>query len=294
MVNRLLLQRFFSILLLAVGSVNWVWPLAEPDLDRAHSLYQRTQYHQALEILEPTQPKTAASYALLGQCYYMLEDYKKASEAFQKAVDADRGNSVYWDWLGRAYGKRAETSSFLTAPSYASKTRQYFEKAVELDAANLDAADDLIEYYLEAPGFLGGGAEKAAQLSERIRSRAPARYHSMQARLAEKDKKPAVAEQHWRAAVEAAPEEAGRLIDLARFLARQGRHSESDAAFEQAAHLAPDSVQLKFQRARTYIDSQRNLDQARALLQEYLNSPLTPDDPPRADAQKLLQKIVKG
>jgi tetratricopeptide (TPR) repeat protein len=270
------------------------WALAEPDINAARDLYRRTEYRQALQLLEPAQPKTAALYVLLGQCYYMLEDFKKAGEAFQKAVDDEGGNSVYWNWLGRAYGRRAETSSFITAPSYASKARQFFEKAVALDPENLDATDDLFEYYLEAPGFLGGGKDKAAALSERIRQRAPAKYHSMQARLAEKEKKLDVAEREWRAAVDVAPGEPGRLIDLARFLARQGRNAESDAAFEQARKLAPDSVQLKFQRARTYIDAKRNLDQARTLLEEYLKSPLTPDDPPRAEAQELLRKIPRG
>jgi cytochrome c-type biogenesis protein CcmH/NrfG len=260
----------------------------------ARSLYQQTQYRQALQLLEPAQPKSPSVHALIGQCYYMLEDYKKASEAFQRAVDVEPGNSVYWDWLGRAYGRRAETSSFFTAPSYASKARQYFEKAVQLDPQNLDAVDDLFEYYLEAPGFLGGGKDKAAELSERIREPSPARYHSMQARLAEKDKKMDVAEREFRAAIEAAPQEAGRLIDLARFFARQGNHTESDAAFAQAREVAPQNAQLKFQLARTYIDTKRNLDQARTLLEEYLKSPLTPDDPPRADAEELLKKIPRG
>jgi len=285
-----------SVAFLAMAAVSMAagWALAEPELDRARALYQQTQYRQALQIVESAQPKTAASYALLGQCYYMLEDYKKSSEAIQKAVDADGGNSVYWDWLGRAYGKRAENAFPLTAPSYASKARQYFEKAVELDAENLDAVDDLFEYYLEAPGFLGGGTDKAAAIAERVRQRAAAKYHSMHARLAEKAKKPAIAEQQWRAATEAAPTEPGRWIDLARFLARQGRHAESDAAFEQALKIAPENVQLKFQRARTYVDSKRNLDQARRLLEEYLKASLTPDDPPRSDAQKLLQKIARS
>jgi len=293
-VERLLMLRPAILMGLALCAASPGWALAEPDMNAARAFYQKTQYRQALQLLEPAQPQSPAVFALLGQCYYMLEDFKKASEAFQKAVDADSGNSVHWDWLGRAYGRRAETSSFITAPSYASKARQHFEKAVELDPENLDATDDLFEYYLEAPGFLGGGKDKAAELSERIRQRAPAKYHAMQARLAEKDKKLDVAEREWRAAVEAAPTEAGRRIDLARFLARQARYAESDAAFDQARQLAPESVQLKFQRARTYVDAQRNLDQARTLLEEYLKSPLTPDDPPRADAQELLRKIPRG
>lgn len=270
------------------------WAQSSTGLKHAVELYQKTQYRDALAIAEPAQPKSAPVYALIGQCYYMMENYKKAGESFEKAIEADPKDSLYWDWLGRAYGKRAESSNPFTAPFYARKARANFEKAVELDTKNLEAVDDLFEYYLEAPGMLGGGTDKAAQLSERIHTIAPARYHSMQARLAEKQKQIPAAEQHLKEAIEAAPDEAGRLIDLARFLARQGRAAESDAAFERASQLAPNRADLKFQRARAYIDSGRNTEQARQLLQEYLQLALTPDDPPRADAQKLLQELTGG
>ena len=46
-----------------------------------------------------------------------------------------------------------------------------------------------------------------------------------------------------------------------------------------------------FAKADLYIQSKRNLDQAKELLKRYLNSPLTPDDPPRADAEKLLKRV---
>jgi cytochrome c-type biogenesis protein CcmH/NrfG len=270
------------------------WPATQQDLDRARALYDRTLYGQALQIVVAVQPKTASTYGFLGQCLYMLEEYKKASEAFEKAIQAEPSNSVYWDWLGKAYGRRAETSSFLTAPHYASEAREYFEKAFALDPGNVDAVDDLFDYYLEAPGFLGGGVDKAAQIAERVHAASPAKYQSMQARIAEKQKQIPSAEQHLRQAIQAAPAEVGRVIDLARFLARQGRPSESDAAFERARQINPNSAELKFQRARVYVDANRKLDEARKLLQEYLASPLTPDDPPRNEAQKLLKKITKS
>ena len=52
------------------------------------------------------------------------------------------------------------------APGHASKAHRYFEKAVELDPKNLEAMNDLFEYYLEAPGFLGGGFDKAQALAD--------------------------------------------------------------------------------------------------------------------------------
>ena len=267
---------------------------ASSALEEAGALYQRTEYRKALSILLAAEPKNAPIHALIGQCYYGLEDFKKATEALERAVEAHPQNSHYADWLGKAYGRRAETASILTAPSHASKARKYFEQAVELDPQNQDAVDDLFDYYLEAPGLLGGGQDKASALAERLRERNPTKYHTMQARLAEKRKQLQEAEKHWRLAVESAPSETGRLASLAKFLARQGRFAESEEVFEKADRSAPENVRLKFERAKTYVESRRNLGQARKLLEEYLKYSLTPDDPPRSEAQRLLEKAVRS
>ena len=79
------------------------------------------------------------------------------------------------NWLGRAYGRRAETSNPFTAPGYASKARQMFEKSVALDPSNKEATGDLLDFYLEAPGFMGGGYEKAEALVKADRARRPGR-----------------------------------------------------------------------------------------------------------------------
>src|SRR5262249_27510490 len=99
------------------------------------------------------------------------------------------------------------------------------------------------------------------------------------------------AEQALRRAVELEPKSPGRLIDLAKFLAQHGRQSESDALFAQAAKLGPDSPEWLFARAEVYIQQKRNLDDARRLVQRYMTSSLTPDNPSREEARKLLNKI---
>jgi cytochrome c-type biogenesis protein CcmH/NrfG len=87
-----------------------------------------------------------------------------------------------------------------------------------------------------------------------------------------------------------APRQVGRVLDLARYLARQGRITESEAAFDEAERLAPNSPKVRFARAQTYVQQKRNLDRAKALLNQYLQSNLTADDPPREQAEKLLQE----
>lgn len=128
---------------------------AEPEFDQARRLYNATDFDWSLKILQSIPAKDAPVLALIGQNYYMLTDYKRATEWLEKAVAAAPADSDYALWLARAYGRRAETSNPFMAPGHASKAHRYFERAVELDPKNLEAMNDLFEYYLEAPGFLG-------------------------------------------------------------------------------------------------------------------------------------------
>ena len=116
----------------------------------------------------------------------MMGEFKKAGEAFERATQLDPKNSVYYHWLGKAHGRRAETSSPFTAPVWASKARQAFEKSVELDEDNIEAINDLFSYYLEAPGFLGGGLDKAAAIAQKINAIDPIEYHYAMAQIADK------------------------------------------------------------------------------------------------------------
>ena len=262
-----------------------------PDLDRAHKLYNLTDFQQSLEVLQVVPNKDAAVYELMGRNYYGLGEFKKATEALERAVALDPGDSNMYLWLGRAYGRRAETSSLITAPGLATKARQFFERAAQLNPANLDAQSDLFEYYLEAPGFLGGGFDKAAATAAQIARISPAEGYSAQAKLAEKRKEFSSAEAHLQRAVELAPQKIGKLIDLARLFTKQGRYQEADLSLAKAEQIAPDSPRLMFAKADLYIKSKRNLNVARELLKRYLNCALTPEDPPRSDAEKLLKQV---
>ena len=264
------------------------------ELEQARKLYQETDYEASLQILLAIQPKDAPVYGLIGQDHYMLGAYKKATESLEKAAAAESENSDYQLWLGRAFGLRAETASPFTAAPQATKARQHFEKAVQLNPRNMEALSDLFEYYLEAPGFMGGGLDKAAGIAGRMAAIDPVEGHWAEARLAERHKEFDTAERHLRDAARLAPQQVGRLIDLARFLAKQGRIQESDQSFKKAQKIAPNSPKVIYARADTYIQQGRNLETARKLLEQYLQAQLTPDDPPRSQAEKLLKKASGG
>jgi len=230
---------FVSTLLLASGA----------DLEQARRLYSLTEFEKSLAVLQAIPQKNATVNLWIGRNYYMLGEYKKATEILEKSAAADATNSDTYLWLGRAWGRRAETSTVLTAPGHASRARQNFEKAVELNPQNLEALSDLFEYYLEAPGLLGGGFDKAQAVAGKMAAIEPAEGFWARAKLAEKRKEFRSAEEQLRNAIEASPQQVGRVIDLARFFIKHGRFQEADQSLAKAEKIAPDSPRLLYVKA---------------------------------------------
>ena len=283
-------MRFSTVALRAIAVLLSAVCLSAQTLTRAEDLYWHTQYDASLALLDKNASDAATTF-LIGRNYFMSGDFRKAIDYLQRTVSADPGNSNYMDWLGRAYGKRAEASNPLMAPMLASKARQAFERSVALDPKNVEALSDLFAYYLEAPGFLGGGYDKALAIANKLSAVNPAEGHFAKAQLAKKRREFRDAEQHLRQAAALAPHQVGRLIDVARFLADQGRTGESDAVFAQAQRVDPNAPKVWFARARTLIKQKRNFEEAKNLLRKYMRAPITADDPPKGDALDLIRQM---
>jgi Flp pilus assembly protein TadD len=251
--------RLLALLLLVLPAL-----FGQDPLSRGEELYRRTEYSASLAIVAKIAKPGGAAYALAGRNYFMLGDYKKAAEAFQKALALDPAKSEYAHWLGRSFARRAETSAPFLGSMYASKARAYFEKAVALDPNNEAALRDLFDYYLEAPGFRGGGYDKAQAIAQRIAERNPAEGQYAQSELAGQRKQFDTAEEQLRGAMALSQREVGRVLDLARYLAKRGLIQESEAMFDKAEQLAPNSPKVD-------------------------RGNLTPDDPRGDNAEKLVQ-----
>jgi Tfp pilus assembly protein PilF len=226
-----------------------------------------------------------------GRRYLAQGDLKRATEVLERAVSLDPSNSRTYLLLGRAYGHRAETAFAVAAPALAIKARLNLEKAVALDPKNWDATDDLFDFYLEAPAFLGGGNAKALVLADRIATHDAAEAARDRARVAEAEKQFDQSERGFRRAAELAPQQPSRLVDLARYLARRGRYAESDQIFARVLAASPDTPRFLYARASVLIQTNRNNDEAHRLLQRYLSMNLSEDDPSREQAARLLRKV---
>src|ERR1035441_1049493 len=117
---------------------------------------------------------------------------------------------------------------------------------------------------------------------------------AMEAKLAERRKEYSSAEEQLRRALDVAPQQVGRFIDLARFLVRRGRLDEADQVLARAGKFSPNSPKLMYATAEIYVKAHHNLDVARELLKRYMSAVITPEDPPKAEAAKLLRQVQGG
>ncbi|MCC6414891.1 MAG: tetratricopeptide repeat protein [Opitutaceae bacterium] len=135
------------------------------------SAKQYPEARTAFQILTLDEPANARARYYLGRIAMKRGDADDAILQFEKAVELDPGNSGYHAELGGAYGNAAEKASLLSQMSFAKKCRAALEHAVELDPGNLDARQGLVDYYRQAPSFLGGGLLKAYDQARSIRQR---------------------------------------------------------------------------------------------------------------------------
>jgi tetratricopeptide (TPR) repeat protein len=239
-----------------------------------------------------TAPNDAASHNLLCRAYFALSNWDRAISACEKAVSLDPNNGEYHLWLGRTYGEKADASNFFTAAGLAKKVRNEFERAVALDPTSVVGRTDLAEFYLEAPGIVGGGQDKARAQADALLKLNPAKAHWVHARLAEKNKDMAAAEREYRAAIDASQGGANAWLNLALFYRKAGRLDAMQDALKHVAAAPMDQPEVLVDAASTLLRANRDLPFASQLLQRYLSSSTVEQAPP-FKAHYLLGRILE-
>ena len=237
-------------------------------------------------------PNDAASHNLLCRAYFAVGKWDSAISECERAIALEPNNGEYHLWLGRTYGEKADASNFFTAAGLAKKVRTEFERAVQLDPANVPARTDLAEFYLEAPGIVGGGQDKARAQADQVAKLNPAKAHWIQGRLAEKNKDLTVAEKEYRAAIDASQGGANAWLNLALFYRKNNRLDEMQDALKKAAAAPMDQPEVLVDAASTLLRANRDLPFATQLVRRYLSSS-TVEQAPQFKAHYLLGNILE-
>jgi len=281
---------FQSIAVLLLATCAWA---STPE-----QLLQSGRVDDAITILQQriaAKSNDAEAYNLLSRAHYTLNNYDQSIKAGEKAVSLAPNNAEYHLWLGRAYGRKAEHASWWSAASLAGKMRDEFERSVQLNGDDVGARTDLAEFYIEAPGIVGGGKDKAETQAKAVEMRDSATAHWIRARVAEKDKRFDVAEAEYKAAIQDSGDRADNWLSLASFYRRRDRLPEMETAINKAV-----ASQKKAEGKSTFYDAAtllwktgRQLPQAAQFLAKYLSSKDKVEDAPAFQAHYLLGQIYE-
>ena len=168
------------------------------------------------------------------------------------------------------YGEKADRANFLAAAGLAGKVRGEFERAVQLNPKDVDARLDLAEFYLAAPGIVGGGEQKAREQAQSIATVNPAREHWVYARIAEQKKDAATAEREYHQYIDLSKGDAEAWLNLALFLRRQKRFDEMEQAIVKLSQSPMPKLDVLLEASGMLYRAGRSYPFATELLRRYL------------------------
>lgn len=196
----------------------------------------------------------------------------------EKATVARADDGKAWLWLGNAYGRKALEAGMLSKPKWAGKCRDAYEKAVAVAPADPDARLSLMQYYLQAPGFLGGGVDKAQAQADAMQSIGPAWGHIGRAALLLADDKDAEAVEAYKAANAADPANYRATLGLISLHMAGKRFAEARAVAEAALARDPRDAVGLYMTGRIAIEDGEGVDQGIDSLATYITLENRPEE----------------
>jgi tetratricopeptide (TPR) repeat protein len=301
------------ILLLAAGVV---WPqdtAAERLIEAGHWKRARTLVEQRLKEA-PDDPN--ASF-LLSQIRNAFGDRSTPLPLAEKAVRLRPEVARFHRQIAEVQGVMAQHANVFQQAVLARRFRKEIDTTLGLDPRDVQALRDLMEYYLLAPGILGGDLNKADETARRIAALDACEGLLAQARIAEHRKRHPEQVKLLRQAAEIRPAAYRALMaaahsdeSAAEALARtaigvDGGRSEAysilaalyaqradwgalDKVLASAAEAVPDDASPYYRAAERLLTDSRELKRAERYLQTYLSQEPEGNQPSAVDARRML------
>lgn len=264
---------------------------AQSRMEQAKTLYEQGKLEQVKKLLNTVGEKEtdfAAARYYLGRVAFDEKKYDDASDYFEEAVEANDKVADYHNWLGNTYGTIAQNSNVIKQGMLAPKMKKAWENAIALDSKNVDARTSLIQYYLQAPGFMGGSVEKAKEVAGQIIKINPAEGHRQMGNVYLHEKKTAEAEKEF---VEMSKADPTYVSALANFYFGQKQYDKAFGLFEEAIKKNPDDYLALYQYGKTSAVSGQKLDRGEECLKKYLTYIPKQNEPSHAGANMRLAQI---
>jgi tetratricopeptide (TPR) repeat protein len=267
-------RRFVLAVLLSAGSaLSAAEARQDEGLESGKSAYEASEYARAVQLLQGAaarDPQNAEIYLLMAKSYLELQQHDAAIRSAERAVALNPKSSVNHEWLGKAYGEKADHASWFSAISLAKKTHQEFELAVELDERNFSARQALVEFDCSAPGMVGGGEDKAGVHIRKLAELDLAEGHYAAGNCRRQKKDFAGADAEFAKALESNPKSPELIYDIGDYAVRRAQPERLLKVVEIGQRVAPADPRHSYFRAVALVLKKEYGIEAERLLHEYL------------------------
>lgn len=286
---------------LAIGSQTRVAAAQLPrDVDGLIQTAQRDfelgNYPAAIKALQAATAQNvsnAEAFFWLGRSYYELRDFDNAIVHAEKAVFLDNKNSLYHQWLARAYGGKAdrERSFFL-----AKKVKKELAEAVRLSPSNIEARADLEDFCMSAPWIVGGNKDEAREQVDAIAALDLIAGHVARGNFdLQALKRADLAESEFQQVVDAQPKRIEPYLEAIAFFQKENKLPEMEAAIQAGGRVRQNDPRLAYFQAVQWILSSAEPVRAEEYLKSYLAStPERSDWPSHAAAREWLGRLYES
>ncbi|MGA7156209.1 MAG: tetratricopeptide repeat protein [Acidobacteriaceae bacterium] len=258
------------------------WALMQGEIDEAVGDAERAAQ---------ANPGDGEAYMVLCRSYYAEQHADEAIGACLKAAQELPHSSEARDWLGRAYGMKADHAGPIAGLSLALKVKAAFEAAVAMNPRDGAAVNDLSEFYIDAPAIIGGGLNKESALADQVQGDLPQQAHRMRALAAEKQKDYGTAEREFKAAVGIAGLP-NAWVDLGAFYRRRGQYDKSVDTLKRCleADRAKDASLVDAASVLNKMHREQGLEEK--ALREYLEGGMKSDAAPAMQVHVMLGRLL--
>ena len=260
------------------------------------SSFNAHRYEDARRELDAAvreRPSDAPAHHYLGRIAMHETDFPAAISHLEEAARLEPSVAEHYVWLGRAYGQLAVRSGMTKKFGLAKRARATLERAVQLDPGSVEARSALVQFYLLAPGLVGGSVSKARAQASEIANRSP--FHGALARawIAEDRKDYDQAAREYRDAIARAPDSLVSYWGLTQLWQRSERYDSSFAVMDELIARQPNAMPAYYYYGRAASLSGQHLPEAVRALERYLAYEPHEGDPPRSSAHYRLGLVYE-
>ncbi len=247
--------------------------LAAQNLQQGVALFEQKKYAEAKKIftiLDDDHQDYAQAQYYLGRMAFDEQKYEDAADFFDEAVDTNEKVAIYHYWLGAAYGSYAQQASMIKQGILAPKIKNAFEKCVALDGKNKDCLSGLIQYYIQAPSFMGGDLDKALANAKALKNLDKEQGTVLLAQIYTKQGKHAEAEKEYVELLAAKPNDANTVLAVGSAYVTQQKYQKALDLYDNFLKQNPANMAISYQFGKVAAISGLQLDKGETCLQSYL------------------------